>query len=214
MRMIRSILGVSVGVFLISGIASAIVAAIAKQRSPATVEAGVNVLRSVLGYAEDAGAIKSNPATRLRLAKSRRREMYFLTPEQVRALADAMPYEQYGTLVLFAAYTGMRAGEIHGPRVKRLDLDKRRVDVVERWERWPASCAGARPRPTSGGVFRSRKAWWSRWPSLSRASGPTTRCSLPPVGATSGITTGTSACSSRLWRVPGYRSRFAFTTFA
>ena len=106
-------------------------AAIARQRSPATVEQAVNVLRLVLGYAEEAGAIKANPATRLRLPKAQRREMYFLTPAQVRSLADAMPYEQYGTLVLFAAYTGLRAGEVEGLRVKRLDLERGRVDVVE-----------------------------------------------------------------------------------
>ncbi len=107
------------------------VAAVNRERSAATAEQGLNVLRSVLRYAEDAGAIKANPATRLKLPKAQRREMHFLTAEQVRALAEAMPTEQYRTLISFAAYTGLRAGEVEGLRVKRVDLDACRVDVVE-----------------------------------------------------------------------------------
>ncbi|MGH9277870.1 MAG: tyrosine-type recombinase/integrase [Acidimicrobiales bacterium] len=55
----------------------------------------------------------------------------FLTPEQVSALADAIKPEMYATLIRFAAYTGLRAGEIGALRVGRLDLLRGTVEVAE-----------------------------------------------------------------------------------
>ena len=85
------------------------------------VRISVQIARHVLGVAVDAGALKANPATALRLARPRKAEQLFLTPEQVQALAEAIggPYD---TLVRFAAYTGLRAGEIGALRVKRIDF--------------------------------------------------------------------------------------------
>ena len=40
-------------------------------------------------------------------------------------------YPDYALLVLFAAYTGLRAGEIGALRVSRINLLRRRVEVVE-----------------------------------------------------------------------------------
>ena len=37
----------------------------------------------------------------------------------------------YGTLIRFAAYTGLRAGEIGAVRVKRIDFRRGRVEVAE-----------------------------------------------------------------------------------
>lgn len=51
-------------------------------------------------------------------------------PEQIAVLADAVGND-YRTLVLFAAYTGLRAGEIAGLRVKDVDPLHRRVTVRE-----------------------------------------------------------------------------------
>lgn len=112
--------------------------------SDATVKSGVKILRLVLGFAIDQGAIKANPAARANLPSAQNREMHYLTPDQVRQLADAIPVprqsvngrytpapNQYRTLVLFAAYTGLRAGEIAGLRVRRLDLASMMVTVAE-----------------------------------------------------------------------------------
>src|SRR5437879_4553877 len=72
--------------------------------------------------------------------------MHFLTPEQVALLADEIAhpplnplggghrrhaYPEYGLLLRFAAYTGLRAGEIGALRVGRLDLMRGRVEVAE-----------------------------------------------------------------------------------
>jgi integrase len=95
-----------------------------------TVKKAKAVLSMVLGSAAEAGAIKSNPCANIKIGRAARREMVFLTADEVEALADAI-IEPYGTLVLFAAYTGLRAGEIAALRVGRLDMLRRRVEVAE-----------------------------------------------------------------------------------
>lgn len=97
---------------------------------PDVVRIAAQVTRHVLGVAVDAGALKANPATALRLAQRRKSEMLFLTPEQVQSLAETIA-EPYTTLVRFAAYTGLRAGEIGALRVKRIDLVRGSVEVAE-----------------------------------------------------------------------------------
>lgn len=95
-----------------------------------TVHAALKVARLVLGVALDAGAIKGNPAMGLRLPRGGRTEMLFITAKEVEALAAAIP-APYATLVRFAAYTGLRAGEIGGLRAARLDLRQGVVEVAE-----------------------------------------------------------------------------------
>jgi integrase len=90
-----------------------------------------DVLKPVLDVALEAGMIPANPCERLRLPMSQRQEMCFLTADEVELLADAMRLLEYGLLVRFAAYTGLRAGEISALRVGRLDLMRRRVVVAE-----------------------------------------------------------------------------------
>src|ERR1700688_3014686 len=53
------------------------------------------------------------------------------TAQQFESLARAMDPPQYAFLVRFAAYTGLRPGEIAGLRVRRLDLLTAKVDVSE-----------------------------------------------------------------------------------
>ncbi len=95
-----------------------------------TLHAAVKVARLVLGVAVEGGAIKANPAAGLRLPRPAKAEMHFLCPKEVRSLAETIQ-APYGTLVRFAAYTGLRAGEIGALRVGRLDLLRGSVDVSE-----------------------------------------------------------------------------------
>lgn len=97
---------------------------------PDVVRIALHVARSVFAVAMEAGAIKSNPATGVRLPRAAKTEMAFLMPEQVEALAESIA-PPYGTLVRFAAYTGLRAGEIGAVRVGRLDLLRGSVEVAE-----------------------------------------------------------------------------------
>lgn len=90
-----------------------------------------NVLKPSLDHAVDEGYLVSNPALGVKLPSSTdEEEQLFLTAEQVQLLADSIT-PHFRTLILFAAYTGLRAGEIAGLRVKNLDLMCRVVRVRE-----------------------------------------------------------------------------------
>ena len=95
-----------------------------------TVRNAYNVLRSICSTAVEAGAIKVSPCQRVKLPRPERAEMMFLTAEQVDQLDQALD-GQAGTLVVFAAYTGLRAGEIAALKIGRLDLLRGTVDVAE-----------------------------------------------------------------------------------
>lgn len=115
----------------------------AKDLAPGTIGEARKILRLVLQEALRADAISRNPADGLRVPRGERQEMVFLTPDQVFALAREVanpprparhPQQQwpaYGLLVRFAAFTGLRAGEIGALRIGRMDPDGRWVEVAE-----------------------------------------------------------------------------------
>jgi integrase len=85
-----------------------------------------DVLRMVMRLAVRSGAIKTNPIVDISVARTHRPEMVFLEPDQIMDLArevTAPParyrrderrvtgYPEYGLLIRFAAFTGLRAGE-------------------------------------------------------------------------------------------------------
>jgi len=98
--------------------------------SPSRAKHAYYVLYAVLEAAIQAGALVRNPAAGVRAPRGRSREMHFLSAAEVERLAEAI-VPPYGVLVRFAAYTGLRAGEIAALRVKRLDLLRGTVRVVE-----------------------------------------------------------------------------------
>lgn len=89
------------------------------------------VLSAILAEAVELGYVRTNVAAGTKgLPKPANREMLFLTAAEVRALADEVtPY--YRTLVLSAAYTGLRAGELLGLRWRNVDLLHGRLSVSE-----------------------------------------------------------------------------------
>jgi integrase len=103
-----------------------------------------DVLRLVLGLAVKSGALKSNPVHDVEVARTHKNEMIFLDPDQIMTLAEEIVrpparyrrderrtdgYPEYGLLVRFAGFTGLRAGELVALRRKNLDLMLRRVEV-------------------------------------------------------------------------------------
>ena len=119
-------------------------AAVVRQRSrqgngepltPGTVKHAWDVLRRVLRYAVQHGALTANPADRVDFSANRATgdrsgfEHYPLTAEQVGALSAAVAgtpptdgpalpaYPTYALMVEFMAYTGLRAGEVTGLEV-------------------------------------------------------------------------------------------------
>lgn len=97
---------------------------------PGTVGAARKVLRLVLNTAAGSGAIRANPCDGVRVAHSPKEAMLFLSADEVERLATTIA-PPYGPLVRFAAYTGLRAGEIGALRVGRVDLLKGRVRIEE-----------------------------------------------------------------------------------
>lgn len=103
-----------------------------------------DVLRLVLNYAIKSGALKANPIAEVEIARTQRADMVFLEPAEIMALAAEVTlpppryrrgerrragYPEYGLLVRFAAFTGVRAGENVAFRRRNLDLVRRRVEI-------------------------------------------------------------------------------------
>jgi integrase len=115
----------------------AFVSELSATKGHSTVRNALNVLRMILATAVDSRLITTNPAAGIKLDRAkakrdrqaRRDDRVYLTAVQVETLADAMPGD-YGLLVRFAAYSGMRAGEIAALRVSDVDLDAGRVNVA------------------------------------------------------------------------------------
>jgi integrase len=94
---------------------------LAQDAGAATVRNVAAVLRRAFAAGVKLGLTKANPAERVRLPKAPHREQLFLTAAQVHDLAGAMA-PHYRPLVLTAAFTGLRAGELAGLRRRDVDL--------------------------------------------------------------------------------------------
>jgi integrase len=88
------------------------------------------LLSRILGTAIESGYLTRNPCTIRGAASEPAPEMRFATVAEVAAVADAVP-PCFRALVLVAAYTRLRWGELAGLRVRRVDLLHRRVTVAE-----------------------------------------------------------------------------------
>jgi len=98
------------------------------------------VLKQVFDIAVEDGYIAINPCARipakdLPRSLTVRKEMLSLNASEVQRLTEAaealFPGHGYGTLIEFAAWTGMRSGEIAGLRMGSLDLLRGNVRVRE-----------------------------------------------------------------------------------
>lgn len=98
--------------------------------SPNTVAKAYRLLSRVLRQAVDDRLIGFNPCSVKGAGKEESPETAHATPDQVQALANAVP-ERYRALVLLAGFGGLRWGELAGLRVRRVDLVRRRVMVAE-----------------------------------------------------------------------------------
>jgi integrase len=94
--------------------------------APATIRKAYQLLSAAV---ED-GLLPRSPARGVTLPRMERPEMHYLTAAQVAEVAAAIA-PRYEVLVLTAAYTGLRFGELAALRVNRLDMLKRSLRVVE-----------------------------------------------------------------------------------
>lgn len=92
------------------------------------------------------GVVKTNPVLDAKAPRAQKSEMVFLNEDQVMALAEEIQdppalqrgashreggYPNYATLIRFAAFTGLRAGEIGALKVSKINLLRGRVEVSE-----------------------------------------------------------------------------------
>ncbi len=101
-----------------------------KGKSATVVIRAHGVLLSVLDVALRDRRIAHNPAKGVSLPRKKRKPHQYLTHEEVEALAAAAGGER-STVVLVAAYTGLRWGELTGLRVRDVDMLRRRLQVNE-----------------------------------------------------------------------------------
>lgn len=104
---------------------------VAEGLAPNSVHNYYVLLNKTLRYALRHRLIPFNPADGVELPKNVRSEDFapvFLTAKQVGALADEMT-APLNTLTRFAAYTGLRAAEIAGLRVRDINLAAGHVEV-------------------------------------------------------------------------------------
>jgi integrase len=101
-----------------------------KPLSAATVRSCHQLLVSILEAARRDGLIADNPARGVALPATPPGADRYLTADEVAAVADELP-GPHDLVLNVLAYTGLRWGELAGLHVARLDLLRRRVDVVE-----------------------------------------------------------------------------------
>lgn len=100
------------------------------RRSQGTVDGCVKVLRLILGFAVDAGVIRSHPAARLRMDRQQRQEMHFLSESDVVLLAGEMResiYERWS----FWGVDGNAGRRDRGAPDQRVNLASAKAEVAE-----------------------------------------------------------------------------------
>jgi integrase len=99
--------------------------------SDSTVHGIRTTLAKVLSSAVESGYFELNPARGIKIGERKAKwEKRFLTPVQIRALLSALT-EPCRTIVLVAALSGLRIGEMLALRWKRLDLERGAIEVAE-----------------------------------------------------------------------------------
>ena len=96
----------------------------------ATIRQVHRVFSLMLDLAVRDGRLPRNPATGVRLPRPTKGEPVFLSALQVEQLARACGPD-YALFVRVLAYTGLRWGEATAVRVRRVDLMRRRIEVVQ-----------------------------------------------------------------------------------
>jgi len=103
------------------------VAALAR-RAPRQAELALRVLKQVLANAKERGHVVDEGVFRVKAPRRDQPEMRFLVWDEVEELA-ANTAAPYGNLVLLAALTGLRQGELFALRDRSIDLDAMTVQV-------------------------------------------------------------------------------------
>lgn len=96
-----------------------------------TVKSCYKVLNQIMRLAVQRRYVRFNPCETVTPPGESTRDQLFLEPKQVGAIAEAVEKkgQQFRTMVLLAAYGGLRWGELAGLGIQHIDWLKRRVRV-------------------------------------------------------------------------------------
>jgi len=98
--------------------------------APATIRKAYQLLGRILNDAANGGLIARTPCRDITLPKIEDTEKRFLTPEEITHLADTID-PRYRALVITAAYTGCRIGELIALDTNRYQPDKRIIRIEQ-----------------------------------------------------------------------------------
>lgn len=102
----------------------------------ATVRGTMIALSKVFGYALKHRLIAANPCDAVDMPKKASAAPMFLEAWQVEKLAtDLDQFAPYGLMVRFAAYSGLRAGELAALRIRDINFLRRHVEVRRKVQR-------------------------------------------------------------------------------
>lgn len=118
-----------------------------------------------------------NPAEGVKLPRATRPEPVFLSHQQVDRLAEACI--EYELFIRLLAYTGLRWAEATALQVKRLDLMRRRLEVVRTAIDLGQEITYGTPKTHQRRSVPIPGLWSSSWPSTSPARARMTWCSPP-----------------------------------
>lgn len=99
-----------------------------RSRADSTVASILSLLSMILGEAVEERRIPTNPCRRLRNTSTHRPERPWATAAQVNEIAERVTTTNQ-TLIITAAYTGMRWGELAGLRRPNCKLDDGRIFI-------------------------------------------------------------------------------------
>jgi integrase len=150
-----------------------------------TIKHAFDVFRRIMDVAVQDGAIPANPAASVPLPRTTATgdtpvfAPHPLTSDQVARISAHIGarHKVYGLVVLFLAYTGLRAGELAGLEVQDLDLIEGRLPFGA-----PSGRCGAAGRPAprrAGRVGASCHSTGGSWTTSARTS-PTTPAATTP----------------------------------
>src|SRR5207302_204674 len=117
--------------------------------APGSVAQAYRTLNPLLEAAVENELLGRNPLRSVKSPRVEAEAMRFLSHDEVAALAAAID-PRYRALVLLAAYSGLRAGELAALRRKHVDLLRRTVTVVEQVQRIGGEFVVLPPKSAAG----------------------------------------------------------------
>lgn len=141
------------------------VSTLTKKPLSASTRRGIVIAASkVFRYALKHRLISANPCAVIDKPTARRAEPVFLTPRQVGSIMEQVGEREpvYALIVRFAAYTGLRPGELEALRIRDINFMHRHVEVRRQvqytpGEGWdyitPKSASGSRDVPLPGSLL-------------------------------------------------------------